>query len=91
MTPRAKGHNTGLGPCIDLCRHPCAGRTQESSGDDPFLGSRVAVNYVKGMQRAGCIATIKHFNLNTAEAFRSVNDFYINKFHSCHLNSGPSF
>jgi beta-glucosidase len=36
-------------------------------GEDPFLSSQTAVNYIKGVQSQGVMATIKHFALNNQE------------------------
>ncbi|MBD3421442.1 MAG: glycoside hydrolase family 3 protein [Chitinivibrionales bacterium] len=55
-------------PVLDLFRRPTMGRGPETQGEDPFLASRNAVAYVKGMQGYHskyfkAIATPKHFGL----------------------------
>lgn len=64
---RAKGKTCILGPCVGIHRFPLNGRNFESFGEDPFLSSRMAVNYVKGVQSQQVIATVKHFAANDQE------------------------
>ena len=59
---RGYGAGVQLGPCIDLCRDPRNGRSAESSGEDPFLSSRMAENIIKGIQSTPVLATVKHYN-----------------------------
>lgn len=70
----AKGRNMLLGPCVNIHRFPAGGRNFESYGEDPYLTSRLAVNYVKGLQDNGVIATIKHYALNNQEWRRTEVD-----------------
>ncbi len=62
---RASGVHQGLAPVLDIARDPRWGRTEETFGEDPYLVSRMAVSYVKGLQgediSRGVIATPKHF------------------------------
>ena len=64
---RARGVHFMLGPGVNIYRAPMAGRDFEYYGEDPFLASRTAVAYIKGMQSQGVIATIKHFLGNNQE------------------------
>jgi beta-glucosidase len=68
----AIGHdrNTLLGPCVNIQRVPHGGRNFESFGEDPFLASRIAADYIKGVQSTGVIATVKHFAVNNQETAR---------------------
>ena len=50
-----------LAPCVNIQRAPYGGRNFESYGEDPYLASRMAVAYIKGVQSQGVIATVKHF------------------------------
>ncbi len=43
------------------------GRNFESFGEDPFLTSRITVNYIKGVQNENVVATVKHFAANNQE------------------------
>lgn len=63
----AKGRNMLLGPCINIVRVPHGGRNFESFGEDPYLTSRLAVSYIKGLEENGVIASVKHFAVNNQE------------------------
>jgi beta-glucosidase len=63
----AKGRNLLLGPCVNIHRFPAGGRNFESYGEDPWLASRLAVNYIKTLQSHNVIASVKHFALNNQE------------------------
>ena len=52
---------------MNIYRAPMCGRNFEYFGEDPFLASRTAVAYIKGMQSQGVSATIKHFAGNNQE------------------------
>ena len=67
---RARGVHILLGPGVNMYRSPLCGRNFEYMGEDPFLASRAAVNYIKGVQSLGVMATIKHFALNNQEYSR---------------------
>ena len=64
-----KGHDRHviLGPCVNIARIPQGGRNFESYGEDPYLASRMAVAYIKGVQSEGVAATVKHFACNNQE------------------------
>jgi beta-glucosidase len=64
---KSKGRNVILGPCVNIARIPMGGRNFESYGEDPFLTSRIAVDYIKGVQSENVAATIKHFACNNQE------------------------
>jgi len=56
-----------LGPCVNLHRTPQGGRNGESYSEDPYLASRLAVAYVKGVQSTGAAACLKHYAVNNQE------------------------
>lgn len=64
-----KGHGRDviLGPCVNIARIPQGGRNFESFGEDPFLTSCIAVDYIKGVQSEGVAATVKHYAANNQE------------------------
>src|SRR4030095_9941851 len=64
---RAKGVHFLLAPGVNINRAPMNGRNFEYFGEDPFLASRIAVNYIKGVQSQGVSATVKHFIANNSE------------------------
>ena len=64
----AAGANQAFTPVLDLARDPRWGRTEETYGEDPYLGSRMGVAAVEGLQgdhfcldRHHVLATAKHF------------------------------
>lgn len=71
---RLIGKRMLLGPCVGLSREPFGGRNFESFGEDPFLTSRIAESYVKGVQGQGVLASVKHFALNDQEFDRMTID-----------------
>jgi beta-glucosidase len=64
---RAKGVNFLLGPGVNIYRSPTNGRNFEYFGEDPYLASRIAVGYIRGVQSQGVSATIKHYLGNNSE------------------------
>jgi len=94
---RAKHHNfahnnvrsiyTGLTfwtPNINIFRDPRWGRGQETYGEDPFLTSRIAVNFINGLQGNDpkyfkTIATSKHYAVHSGPEFsRHTDNFSVN-------------
>jgi beta-glucosidase len=76
---RARGVHFMLGPGVNIYRAPMCGRNFEYFGEDPFLASRTAVAYIKGMQSQGVSATIKHFMGNNQEFLRHDADSIIDE------------
>ncbi len=64
---KALGRDMILGPTVNINRTPLWGRNFEGFGEDPYLTSRLAVAYIKGVQSEGVIATVKHFAANNQE------------------------
>jgi beta-glucosidase len=67
-------------PMVDIARDPRWGRIAEGAGEDPYLGSQVAIAMVKGYQGKSLrqnntiMACVKHFALyGAAEAGRDYN------------------
>ncbi len=58
---RAAGIHQALGPVLDVTRDARWGRTEETIGEDPYLVATIGTAYVKGIESAGVIATLKHF------------------------------
>ena len=58
---RAVGIHHGLSPVLDVTRDYRWGRTEETISEDPYLVGVLGTAYVKGLQSAGIIATLKHF------------------------------
>ncbi|MFH0843298.1 MAG: glycoside hydrolase family 3 C-terminal domain-containing protein [Bacteroidota bacterium] len=64
---RLRGKDMLLGPAINIQRIPTGGRTYEYLSEDPFLSSRLAAEYTRGVQDNGVAACIKHYALNNQE------------------------
>jgi beta-glucosidase len=60
-----------LGPGVNTYRTPLNGRNFEYMGEDPYLASKMVVPYIKGVQKNGVAACVKHFALNNQEHWRS--------------------
>lgn len=58
---RRLGVHQGLAPVLDVARDVRWGRTEETIGEDPYLVATVGTAYVRGLQSAGVVATLKHF------------------------------
>ncbi len=64
---RSRGVGIMLCPGVNVYRTALNGRNFEYYGEDPYLASETAVNYIKGIQSRGVMATIKHFAFNNQE------------------------
>ncbi|HEY9260203.1 beta-glucosidase BglX [Chitinophaga sp.] len=76
----ADGINWTFSPMVDIARDPRWGRIAEGSGEDPYLGSKIATAMVKGYQgndlsqNNTIMACVKHFALyGAAESGRDYN------------------
>ena len=76
---RGQGRDVILGPCVNIARLPMGGRNFESYGEDPYLTSRLTVNYIKGVQKEGVAATVKHFAVNNQEHERMFVDAQVDQ------------
>ena len=57
----AVGVHQGLSPVLDVVRDYRWGRVEETIGEDPYLVALLGSAYVRGLQSAGVLATLKHF------------------------------
>lgn len=76
----ASGLNWTFAPNVDISRDPRWGRVMEGSGEDPYLGSRIAKSRIRGFQGSNLadgnsiMATLKHFAAyGAAEGGREYN------------------
>ncbi|CAM3732715.1 glycoside hydrolase family 3 C-terminal domain-containing protein [Mucilaginibacter galii] len=66
-----RGKDVILGPGINIIRSPLNGRNFEYQSEDPYLVSRMAVGYIKGVQDQGVAACVKHYAVNNIETKRT--------------------
>ncbi|MPY10391.1 beta-glucosidase family protein [Arthrobacter bussei] len=58
---RSVGIHQGLAPVLDVVRDARWGRVEETIGEDPYLIGAMGTAYVRGLESAGIVATLKHF------------------------------
>jgi beta-xylosidase len=58
---RRLGVHQGLAPVLDVLRDLRWGRAEETIGEDPYLVGVIGSGYVRGLESAGVVATLKHF------------------------------
>jgi len=58
---RSVGVHQGLAPVLDVVRDARWGRVEETVGEDPYLVATIGTAYVRGLESAGIVATLKHF------------------------------
>ena len=91
-------------PNINIFRDPRWGRGQETYGEDPFLTSRLAERFIKGMQGATehlkTAACVKHFaahsgpetgrfSFSSEVCDKDMNETYLPAFEYCVKNAHP--
>lgn len=64
------GANLFGGVCVNLPYHPGWGRAQEAYGEDTFLIGEMGSALIRGVQKKGVIACVKHFAFNSMENSR---------------------
>lgn len=76
---RARGKHVMLGPAVNIVRTPLCGRNYDYFGEDPWLSSRLAVGYIRGLQAEQTVACIKHFAVNNQEWQRGTIDVEVDE------------
>ncbi len=67
---RSRGVRQVLSPVVNLANDVRWGRVEETYGEDPYLSSVMARNFVAPFERAGVVATPKHFVANVGAGGR---------------------
>ena len=68
---KSKGAHMSLAPTVNIHRSVANGRNFECYSEDPILTAELAVAYIRGLQKNGIAATIKHFAGNESEIERT--------------------
>jgi beta-glucosidase len=71
---KLKGNDVVYAPTINIMRTPLGGRTFESYGEDPFLMTRMGVNWIEAAQAQGVMASVKHYAVNNQEGYSPAAD-----------------
>jgi beta-glucosidase len=95
----AMGCDILLGPCVNIVRHPLAGRNFESYSEDPFLAGRIGTAWVQGLQSKNVGASLKHYACNNQEFERgrgnsivderTLREIYLAQFEMIVKNANP--
>jgi len=60
-TMASLGVHQGLAPVLDVVRDARWGRVEECISEDPYVVGTIGTSYVRGLEQAGVVATLKHF------------------------------
>ena len=76
---RSRGIRQVLSPVVNIASDVRWGRTEETYGEDPFLSSEMGAAFVSAFEKAGVIATPKHFVANVGEGGRDSYPIELNE------------
>jgi beta-glucosidase len=97
---RAKGVSMLLGPGVNIIRVPTGGRNFEYLSEDPCLAGELASSYIRGVQKRGVLAVVKHLACNNSEYDRhksnscvderTLHEIYLEPFRRAVIKGGSS-
>lgn len=67
-----KGNDVVHAPTLDVVRIYTSGRVFETFGEDPYLVSRMGLQWMYGVESEGVIANAKHFGVYTQEGLLGI-------------------
>ncbi|HUF48813.1 MAG TPA: family 20 glycosylhydrolase, partial [Vicinamibacterales bacterium] len=67
---RTRGIRQALSPVVNIADDVRWGRVEETYGEDPYLAAEMGRAFVEAFERAGIVATPKHFVANVGEGGR---------------------
>ena len=76
---RSRGVRQVLSPVVNLATDVRWGRTEETYGEDPYLSAVMGRAFAGAFERAGVVATPKHFVANVGEGGRDSYPIYLSE------------
>ncbi|MCB9286938.1 MAG: glycoside hydrolase family 3 C-terminal domain-containing protein [Lewinellaceae bacterium] len=76
---RSRGIRQILSPVLNIARDVRWGRVEETYGEDPYLTTQMGLAFITPFERAGVIATPKHFVANVGDGGRDSYPIHFNE------------